>query len=164
MSPQAKIALALAGLLATASPHAKDAEPERVALCRAFEGKGGDLTLVNLVPRHPAGGVVDLRDVDIDDDGLPDLIRLACTTALATGAEHCALTLTMAGGHELKFEREHIALVQAGSRVYVSSSQTVCRSHRLAHSTELAAVIKGRFVTRCGPEATPINAANTPDC
>ena len=162
MTASAKIVLALVALLAMASPRAN--EPERAALCRAFEGKGGELTLVNLVPRRPAGGVVDLRDVDIDADGAPDLIRLACTPAQANAPEHCALTMTMAGGHELKFEREHIALVQAGPRVYVSSSQTVCRSHRLALSTELAVVVKGRLLIRCGPAATPISAASGPDC
>ena len=162
MNFRATLVITLATLLATAASHAQ--EPARGALCRAFEGKSGELTLVNLVPRRPAGGVVDLRDVDIDADGSPDLIPLACTPAQAGGPGHCALTMTMAGGHELKFEREHVALVQAGTRVYVSSGQTVCRAHRLTQSTELAAVVKGRLVTRCGPVATPVTAASAPDC
>ena len=160
MKPRATLVLTLATLLASA--HAQ--EPARGALCRAFEGKGGELTLVNLVPRRPEGGTVDLRDVDIDADGAPDPIRLACTPAQAGGPQHCALTMTLAGGHELRFEREHVALVQAGTRVYVSSAQTVCRAHRLTQSTELAAVVKGRLVTRCGPLATPVSATGAPDC
>ncbi len=163
MNIPAAIALALAASLASASLRAQ--EPDRAALCRAFEGKGGELTLVNLVPRHPAGdGVVELTDVDIDADGLPDPIRLACGPAQGSGPEHCTLTLRLAGHHELRLAREHIALEQAGPRVYVSSSQTVCRSHKLTQATQLSAVVKGRFVTRCGPIVAPVNAASTPDC
>ena len=159
--PTRPVALALAALLAAASARAQ--EPARGALCRAFEGKAGELTLVNLVPRRPAGGVVDLSDVDIDADGWPDPIK---PPAVRDGGQHraCALTMTLAGGQGVKFEREHIALVQAGSRVYVSSAQSVCRTHKLASSAELAAVVKGRFVTRCGPIVTPAAAAAGPDC
>ncbi|MEO5687045.1 MAG: hypothetical protein ABIR54_06745 [Burkholderiaceae bacterium] len=152
MNSDAAKAFALAALLATASLHAQ--EPERGALCRAFDGKGGALTLVNLVPRNPAGGAIDLNDVDIDADGAFDSIHLACTPASGTAPEHCKLTLNLAGGPVLNYEREHLGLVQAGPRVYVSGAQTVCRAHRLVSSAELAAVVKGRFVTRCGPIAT----------
>jgi hypothetical protein len=162
MGLHAAKAFALAALLATASLHAQ--EPERGALCKAFEGRGGELTLVNLVPRNPAGGAIDLGDVDIDADGALDAIHLACTPASAAMPEHCKLTLGLAGGHVLDYEREHIALVQAGPRVYVSSAQAVCRAHRPARSTELAAVVKGRFVTRCGPVATPAPTANGAGC
>ena len=162
MNTHAATALALAALLVTASSRAQ--EPDRSALCHAFEGKGGELTLVNLVPRRPAGGTVDLNDIDIDADGAPDPVRLTCIPAQAGGQEHCTLTLTLPGGHLLKYEREHIALVQAGNRIYVSSAQTVCRTHRFARSAELSAVVKGRFVTRCGPIATPLTASTAPDC
>lgn len=43
-------------------------------------------------------------------------------------------------------------------------AQTVCRSHRLALSTELAAVVKGRLATRCAPVARPVSTASAPDC
>ena len=162
MNTHAAGALALAALLAATSARAQ--EPDRAALCRAFEGKGGELTLVNLVPRRPAGGTVDLTDIDIDADGTLDPVRLTCIPAPAGGQEHCTLTMTLSGGHLLKYEREHIALVQAGSRVYVSSAQTVCRTHRFAQSAELSAVVKGRFVTRCGPIATPVTTSTGPDC
>ena len=162
MNSNAARAFALAALLATGSLHAQ--EPARGALCRAFEGKAGALTLVNLVPRHPAGGAIALDDVDIDADGALDPVHLACTPASGSAAEHCKLTLTLSGGHVLDYEREHISLVQAGPRVYVSSAQTVCRAHRLVSSAELAAVVKGRFVTRCGPISTPAPAASGAGC
>ena len=162
MKPHAALLLALAALLATASLHAQ--EPERGALCRAFEGQGGALTLVNLVPRNPAGGAIDLADVDIDADGALDPIHLECTPASGSAPEHCKLTLNLSGGAALHYEREHIALVQAGPRVYVSSAQTACRAHRLVRSSELAAVVKGRFVTRCGPIATPATTASGAGC
>ena len=162
MKPHAATAIALAALLAAASPRAQ--EPDRTALCRAFEGKGGELTLVNLVPRRPAGGTVALTDIDIDADGHPDPLALTCVPAQAGGQERCTLAMTLSGGHVLKVEREHIALLQAGSRVYVSSTRTTCRAHRFTQSAELAAVVKGRFVTRCGPIATPLAASGSPDC
>jgi fermentation-respiration switch protein FrsA (DUF1100 family) len=162
MNSDLATAFALAALLATASLHAQ--EPERGALCRAFEGKGGGLTLVNLAPRKPGGGAIELNDIDIDADGALDPIQLACTPAGASSPEHCRLALTLAGGHVLNFEREHIALVQAGKRVYVSSAQTICRAHRLATSAQLSAVTHGRLVTRCGPIATPALAASGSGC
>ena len=64
----------------------------------------------------------------------------------------------------LKYEREHIALVQAGSRVYVSSARTLCRTHKFAQAAELATVVKGHFVTRCGAIAVPLTASSSPDC
>lgn len=162
MRSHAAPVFALAALLATASLHAQ--EPGRGALCKAFEGQGGTLTLVNLVPRRPAGGAIDLADVDVDADGVPDPVHLACTPANERAPGHCKLTLNLAGGRVLAYEREHIALVQAGQRVYVASAQGVCRAHRLARSAELAAVVQGRLVTRCGPVARPPDASADATC
>lgn len=149
-------------LLATqAVPMATAATP---AIC-AYVAKDSTHGFTRLAePGSEGSGTLRFDALDFDGDGRPDIAEFVLGSRGFPQSDPAELTVDLSRGGQVKLVARWLFVAREAARVYVFTSDTVCRNHRLDEMRRAWVVRDGAWASVCGTTWRHTTLVDEDDC